>query len=208
MAIRRLIVTALAAAALFLASPVHAGDFGKRGLYLGVNGAYGLDLLSTELAGAVGVPLPPVSYDNSWGLNARVGYRAFSFLALEAEYEWMKGIGINVNGAPVATYKPHTLTGNVKLFLPIWRVQPYLLAGGGVSIYDVEAVGTGTSLASGTGFGFRGGAGLDLYVTESLSLNAEATAVLNTSKFDTDIGAATETSLYYFSLSAGLAYHF
>ena len=95
-------------------------------------------LLKTELAGAVGIPLPPVRYDDSWGVNARVGYRALPFLALETEYEWLDGIGILTPIGRVAEYRPQTLTGNVKLIAPTWRVQPYLVAGGGVGFWRVD----------------------------------------------------------------------
>jgi len=198
---------------LALAGASQADDFSRRGPYIGLNGAYGIDLFSTEIATAAGFATLPLSYDNSWGLNARLGYRAFGFLALEVEYEWMKGIDVSFNGLYLATYKPHTLTGNLKLYLPIWRVQPYLLAGGGLAIYSVEFTPPLSVLnASGTGFGFRGGAGLDLYLTKSLALNAEGTAVLNTSDLN-NLGAGTftgspQTNLYYFSLSAGLTYRF
>lgn len=198
--------TALAlalSASLFVASAAQAGDFGKRGLYFGLNGAYGIDLFSAELAGVTVGSIPGISIGNSGGLNTRVGYRAFSVLALEAEYEWMKGIDVALNGVEVGTYKPHSLTGNAKLFLPIWRIQPYLLAGAGISIWQVEVIG-GPDL-DGTGFAFRGGAGADVYLTESLSVNAEGTAVLNTSGFEVDLVTA---NLYYFSISAGLTYHF
>lgn len=212
---RRLVPLAILATSLLVGAGARAADgdaeYGKRGLYLGFNGAYALDLLSTELAGALGVTIPAVNYDNSWGLNARIGYRAFSFLALEIEYEWMEGIGINLGPVPLATYKPHTLTGNVKLILPTWRVQPYLLVGAGIGSWSVEFVNPQlvANNRSGTGFGFRGGAGIDLYLTESLALNAEGTAVLNTEKFNlSNLGPPTQTSLYYFSFGAGLTYHF
>ena len=197
--------------ALLPASPGRAADYGKGG-YFGVNGAYGIDLFSTEITNALGVTPPPLSYDNSWGLNARLGYRIFSALAIEAQYEWMQGIDISTFGVPVGTWKPHTVTGNLKLYLPIWRVQPYLLAGGGVSIWSIEFSPTaaplvGLSQVDKTGFAFRGGAGLDFFLSESVALNAEGAAVLNTSDF-TAPGSSTQTQLYYFSISAGLAFYF
>ena len=205
------LVVCAALLALVPASTAVAGDYGKGG-YVGVNGAYGIDLFSTEITNALGVAPPPLSYDDSWGLNARAGYRIFSPLALEVQYEWMQGIDISSVGVPLGTWKPHTLTANLKLYLPIWRIQPYLLAGGGVGIWSIEftpagAAAVGLAQADKTGFAFRGGAGIDIFLTEKLALNGEGAAVLNTSDFSTP-GSAAQLQLYYFSISAGFVYHF
>lgn len=203
--------SALSLLSALAAPPVRAADYGKGG-YFGINAAYGIDLFSTELANAFGVTPIPVSYDNSWGLNTRLGYRLIKPLSVELQYEWMHGIDISSVGVPIGTWKPHTLTANLKLSLPIWRIQPYLLAGGGVGIWSIEfsptaAAALGQSQVDSTGFAFRGGAGLDLFLTESVALNAEGTAVLNTSEF-TAPTSASQTQLYYFSISGGLSFYF
>ena len=102
-------------------------------------------------------------------------------------------------------------SGNLKLFLPTWRLQPYALAGIGLTSWRLDiAPGIPLPGASDTGFAFRGGAGVDIYLTESIVLNTEGTAVLNTAQFVLPgTGAATiQSNLYYFSLSAGLTYRF
>lgn len=211
MSIRRIALLAIIVGSLLAAGASHADDYSRRGAYFGINAAYGIDLFSTEIAGVAGVQPLPLTYDDSWGLNARLGYRALSWLALEVQYEWMDGIDVGVAGVNFATYKPHTLTGNLKLYLPVWRVQPYLLAGGGLAIYSVDFIAPlGALDASGTGFAFRGGAGVDVYLTKNLALNAEGTAVLNTSDFTLNQATFTnvQTNLYYFSLSAGLTFRF
>jgi len=213
MGIRRFVLITLATLFLLAAGTAQAGEFGRRGAYVGLNAAYGFDLASDEFAQLAGVSVPvPLTYSDSWGLNARIGYRAANWLALELQYEWMDGIGIGVAGSsPIAIYEPHTLTGNLKFLLPIGRIQPYILAGGGLAIYSIDLLAPVPGVdASGTGFGFRGGAGLDLYLTENLVLNAEGTAVLNTS--DLSVNQQTLSSplqsIYYFSLSGGLTYRF
>jgi opacity protein-like surface antigen len=209
MSIRRIALLAIVVGSLLAAGASHADDFDRRGAYLGINAAYGIDLFTTEIANLAGVPPIPLTYDDSWGLNARLGYRALSWLALEVQYEWMKGIDVGLAGVNFATYKPHTLTGNLKLYLPVWRVQPYLLAGGGLAIYSLDFVGPLSVLnESGTGFGFRGGAGADVYLTKNLALNVEGTAVLNTSDLSLNQATFTQTNLYYFSISGGLLFRF
>ena len=66
------------------------------------------------------------------------------------------------------------------------------------------------SQSSGQGFSGRAGLGFNIHVSEHIALNAEATAVLNTSTlaptepdFDQSIG-----NLYYVAFSAGLTYRF
>lgn len=215
MSIRRsALLGLLAAVSLTVGAAARAADdFDRRGGYLGLNAAYGIDLFSDDVVALAGFGAVPLDYANSWGLNARLGYRAFSWLAIEAQYEWMKGIDASVSGlpiGPIATYKPNTITGNLKLFLPVWRVQPYILAGIGVAIYDIDFITPLDILdTSSTGFAFRGGAGADIYLSKNWAINAEGTAVLNTSSFEINQAAVSApTNLYYFSVSAGLTYRF
>lgn len=61
-----------------------------------------------------------------------------------------------------------------------------------------------------TGFAARLGVGLDLYLSKNLALNVEGAGVLNTNTFNFAAGGSGQTlsGLYYFSVSAGLLYHF
>ncbi|MBW2229214.1 MAG: outer membrane beta-barrel protein [Deltaproteobacteria bacterium] len=198
------------ASSLLLAGHAQAGDYSRSGVYAGVNGAYGIDLFGDDLRGAAGLPAGVVDMGNSWGLNARLGGRLLSFLALEFQYEWMHGIPVNFLGLEVATFKPHTITGNLKFYIPIKIVQPYILAGAGVGIWKLDVrypLAIGQLDQSSTGFAARLGAGVDIYLTEKVALNVEGAGVLNTTSFD--ISSADDLSgLYYFSVSAGILYRF
>jgi len=207
----RIVLFALALTSLLAGSTAQADEFGRRGFYVGVNAAYGFDLFQTQLYTALGAPTSQLTYSDSWGVNARVGYRLLSFLAVEAQYEWLDGIDINYQNRLIGTYSPNVLTGNFKLLLPTWRLQPYALAGIGLTSWRLDiAPGIPLPGASDTGFAFRGGAGVDIYLTKNIVLNTEGTAVLNTAQFVLPgTGAATiQSNLYYFSLSAGLTYRF
>jgi hypothetical protein len=209
----RIVLLGITSCSLFAGAVAQAEDFGRSGGYVGANAAYAFDLFKTEIYTAAGAGTVPLDYSDSWGFNVRAGYRLLSFLAIEAQYEWLDGIDISAPAfGPIGTYEPDVLTGNLKLILPTWRLQPYALAGIGIASWDIDfAPNTFLADTSGTGFAFRGGGGLDIYLTEHLVLNTEGTAVLNTQDFTipSTVGVNTlQTNLYYFSLSAGFTYRF
>ncbi len=209
----RTCMVALSLMSLLAGTVAQADEFGRSGAYIGANATYAFDLFQTEIFAAAGAGTVPLDYSDAWGFNVRAGYRIWSFLAIEAQYEWLDGIDISAPAfGPIGTYEPDVLTGNLKLILPTWRLQPYVLAGVGMTSWDLDlAPSTFLPDSSGTGFAFRGGAGLDIYLSKNLILNAEGTAVLNTEDFTVPATAnvvALQSNLYYFSLSAGLTYRF
>lgn len=200
----------LCAGSLISAADARAeNDFNRSGGYFGVNGVYGINLLSEELIDIVGGPSGVASFGNSGGLNARLGARFAKILAVELQYEWMHGIDLNVVGVPIGTFKPHSLTANLKLYLPISRFQPYLLAGAGVGFWKFESIApTLVPTRDTTGFAGRAGLGIDLMITDKIGLNAEGAGVLNTASFSFNGLDAISQNLYYFSVSGGLIYRF
>jgi len=215
MRIRRSGPIAVAAALLSLAGAASADDYFRKGFYLNASAAYGFSQLDTAtLSAAFQVPPLPLQDKNSWGLNVRAGTQVYSWLAFELEYEWMKGLNIvQSNGATLASYDPDIVTVNSKFILPFWRVQPYLLVGGGIAAYDVVFPTPWDSLTiSDTGFAFRGGGGLDVFITKHIALNVESTYVINTNSFTTppfsSFPVPTINNLYYLAVSGGITYHF
>lgn len=183
-----------------------ADDFARFGPYLGLNAAYGFPLFEEQLQDALGPILgPDTQLDASWGLNTRLGLRLLSFLAVEAQYEWMDNFQIKPSapGIPDVQLSGNIFTGNLKLYIPIRRVQPYLLAGFGFAMYDAGGA------ADDMFFAGRVGGGLDVYLTKHWALNAEATALLTASDLG-EIGGSTEAldGLHYVSASLGLMYRF
>lgn len=190
-----------------LSSQVHADDFDRRGPYLGVNGVYAISLFQNEINELAGAD-DHFDLGDSPGVNARLGYRIFSWFAVEAQYEWVQSMDLKLLGIDLGDFKPNTVTGNLKFFLPTWRIQPYLLVGAGVALWDVESP---VYSQSSTGFAGRVGLGLDTYLTKHWVFNVEGTGVLNTndidpSRIDSDITSISH--LYYFSISAGITYRF
>jgi opacity protein-like surface antigen len=190
---------------LAVAGAATAGDFSRSGVYLGGGVSYGADLFSDEIEDAFGLP---VDIDDTVGANARVGFRLLSFLALEAQYEWLSEYDIKIAGINAASLEQHTFTGNLKFYLPIWRIQPYLLAGIGIEQFELKVslpppfdfTEKDTALAG------RLGGGLELYVTENLALFAEGAAVLSDQKVS--LPGQDIEALHYASGQAGLLWRF
>lgn len=226
MRIRRTGLFVMAAATLLVASAAHADEYFRKGFYLNGSVAYGFNQMDTgTFVQTFQIPSPPFDAFDSWGLNVRAGSQVYSWLAFELEYEWMKrlilelppgssavvGQAQNVAGSASLyslTYEPDIITVNAKFVLPFWRVQPYLLIGGGIAIYDVIASVPYDSFSrSGEGFAFRGGGGIDVYITKHIAVNVESSYLLNTSSFDIYTVPAID-NLDYISLSGGVTYHF
>ena len=172
-----------------------------------MNGVYAISLFQDDINELAGLD-DHFDLGDSPGVNARLGYRVFSWFAVEAEYEWVQSMDLKVLDLDIGDFKPNTVTANLKFILPVWRIQPYLLMGGGVAIWDIDSP---IQNQSSTGFAGRVGLGIDTYLTKHWVFNLEATGVLNTndidpSKISNDI---TDIShLYYFSMSAGITYRF
>jgi len=228
--LRHFVVLAAGLMILALPSLAWADDdpFDHSGPYIGVSGVYQHnmfenrieDLLDDAVVGSVSLTL-----EDSGGLGALVGYRFGAIFAAELQYEWVDEFDIegSVDASPTLRLygiSGHTLTANAKLIVPFWRIQPYLLAGVGVSVYDVDGGGlfddpiAGPALAAAgiaveegkqTRFAGRAGLGLDLYLSENIVLNAQGQVVLTTlEKPDLDDIA----DLNYIGFSAGIRYHF
>lgn len=181
-----------------------ADDFDRFGPYLGLNAAWGYPLFEDQAQDVI----PGATLDPSWGLNTRAGIRLLSFLALEAQYEWMNDFKVDSPSPfpPDVNIMGHTLTGNVKFYIPVWRIQPYLLAGFGFTRYKFEA--TGFSTVTDNFFAGRVGGGADIYLTKSWALNAEVSALLTASDVSTSLSSDDLQSLHYLSASLGLMYRF
>jgi hypothetical protein len=181
--------------------------FGRRGFYLGVGGQAGIDLFEDAIEDVTG---GSVTIDPTAGVSARLGYRLFSWFAIEGYYEWMNNFKTNISVGLIdgsLNYTTHTVTANLKFLIPTWRVQPYLVLGVGGQHFDLEDnVFAGLFDDKGWAFAGRPGLGLDLYITKNVVLNAEVAGVLATSE-PKNIGTNI-TDLFYLSAGAGIQYRF
>ena len=199
--IRRIVILSAACAFFVPAVATAAGDYDRFGVYVGIDAAWGYPLFEDQIRSAT--MDPTASADYTWGLNARLGLRALSFLAVEAQYEWMDKFSVEALGGS-ADIRGNTLTGNLKFYLPVWRIEPYVLAGLGVTWYKLDLGGAGSQTQS--YFAGRLGGGADFYLTEKVAINAEVTALLTST--DLQIGTDSLNSLHYLSVGLGLMYRF
>ncbi len=199
----RLVMPVLVWACFFAAAAAQGDEeYDRPGIYLGAAGAYAFENFENGGSG--------VRARNELGYSLRAGYRALSFLALEAQFEHLPKFEFDVPndtfGSDDADLEVFTLTGNLKFVYPSGPLQPYALGGFGLMIAD-----QGGALAGDKGgcdrtcsdeqrdFVTRFGGGLDLYFSENLVGTLEGTYVL---PFDKVSG------LDYVSFTWGFRYRF
>jgi hypothetical protein len=221
-----------------LATPEDDDPFDRSGFYFGLGGTYQRnvfeskieDLIQDEVNLPLGITISSVDLDDSGGFTAQAGYRAFSFLAAELQYEWIDeySISATARNVPVLgsvsgdlySIEGHTLTANTKWIIPFWRIQPYLLLGGGFSVSKVDegsllkdpllgpalrAEGIDVDDGTNVDFAGRAGLGLDLYITQNILINTQGSVVVTTLR---DPKLSDIDDLNYMAFSAGLQYRF
>ncbi len=204
-------------------------SFDRPGFYLAGGGTYQYnvfnsrieDVIQDEVDDALPGANANFDLDDSAGINALLGYRIWSWFALELQYEWVDEYDITGStDTPVPasgnlySIEGHTLTANTKWIIPFWRIQPYFLLGGGVAVSEVSngnladalnALGGDINDGKHAKPAARAGLGLDLYLTKHIVVNAQGSVVVTTLK-EPDIGDVDD--LNYMAFTAGLQYRF
>jgi opacity protein-like surface antigen len=185
---------------------LHAAEAEYEDFYVGVGGSYAIENFSGGL-----------DPDNSWGFNAKAGYRLHELIALQFDYDYLFGFDdkqkVSVSGT---TYKGkyevdiQTFILSLKGYFPInpYNIRPFVIAGVGGMYADADtkftASGPGTSLrihetGDHTDWCIKLGGGLDWYLNRNLSLGLEGSYVW---------GLGDLNDFQYFNIGAGVAYHF
>ena len=188
----RLVMPVLVWACFFAAATAQGDEeYARPGIYLGAAGAYAFENFENGGSG--------IRARNELGYSLRAGYRALSFLALEAQFEHLPKFEFDVPndsfGSDDADLEVFTLTGNLKLVYPSGPLQPYALGGLGLLIADPG----GALSRSDEDLVTRFGGGLDLYFSENLVGTLEGTYVLPFDKVN---------GLDYVSFTWGFQYRF
>lgn len=207
-------------ALLFCAGTVHAEgadasgrpDFSRTGFYVGGGFSYATDLYEDEISDALDTGFS-VDVDDTFGFNARAGGRFFRFVALEIQYEWLDTYDIKIpNAGGRSQVDVQTVTGNLKLYLPIQRFQPYVLAGIGFQRYEIDNNyfnGTIRSQDDDYDLAGRVGLGFDLYLTEHVVFYAEGSAILSNATIDIPAAVGSDVeNLFYAGFQSGLLWRF
>ena len=207
-----------------------AESYDRAGWYVGLGAGWATDLFENEVEKFVeDVAGQPASIDiaQSWSINAVGGYRLFSFLALELEYEYVNDFEIegSIEAGPVGDLvgtvdlSAHIITANVKAIVPFWRVQPYGLVGLGVATFSADLssnveppqneVAALQAFTDESGFAARLGAGVDVYLTEHWLLTGGVSAILTADKISSNIVPSEDLSpLHLLTFSGQIQYRF
>jgi len=188
----------------FTAGPAEAGE-GKK-WFVEVSGMYAyqdIDVKHTQekFAGLV----PEVDFnDKSSGFRVGVGYYLSGNLSVKAMVEFIEEFEALKDLAFPAYDNLEILSGslNAKLAIPILKkVKPYLIAGiGATSAQErISYLQGTTSKTRDMAVSFRGGAGIDVFLTDAVSIGVEGA-------YTTGIGDVEH--IQYTTLSFGLGYHF
>ena len=207
---KQLCLTLVALLAAFAASTARAADseFARSGLYIGGGATYALNLTDSSYDDLYYYDTS-VDVDDTWGFNARLGYRALPWLAAEVEYEYLNNFELSADNAHLADLEAQTISANVRFIVPIKRFQPYLSLGAGATLFSLGNGSVPGLDVDDSSFSGRLGVGLDLYVTRSIVLGIGADAVLSTAEVDDPYyGGYTSSSLSYVALHAGIDYRF
>ena len=188
-------------------------DFARRGWLVSVAGSYAFQVFEDDAEMDYRKELGPdvnLAVDNSFGFNARVGYRCNSRLSAEVEVEWLNGFSSDLtepgfDQLAKVDFEPVVVTTNVKAYVLTGRYQPFLLVGAGAMTADTEVrepVGlsfTSVRSESDNAFAMRFGGGIDFYATEQVVVSLEADYVRPLGKLD---------ALDYVAISWGIQYRF
>jgi opacity protein-like surface antigen len=181
-------------------------DFARRGAYVAVGASRAFNLIEAYLDDTP--ILKNLQAANSWGVNARAGYRVASFFALEGEYEWIGDVSARLGGVEIARIGTQIATANFRLVGPFGRFQPYFLGGFGGVFFDSKGK-LGFEVANSALAG-RVGLGVDLYVTPHVLANLGVEGMLTNAKVSLTgpSFSVSEHGLGFVTLQFGLGYRF
>jgi opacity protein-like surface antigen len=199
---------------LFFCSSSYGADAAGRTFYIGVGGSYAwedfdVDEVEDDLeqitSGA------DVDFDDTWGLNVKVGYHVNNWLSVEFDFDYLSEFEsdetLDLLGTPIdldADLDVTTYMAVLKFTCALEPLKPYLVVGGGFMNADgdtkVSALGYSDSDSdSETDNCAKLGLGIDFFVTKSVSIGLEGDYVWGFGDLD---------DITYFNLTLGLGYHF
>ncbi|HEY8517008.1 MAG TPA: outer membrane beta-barrel protein [Candidatus Binatia bacterium] len=172
----------------------HSDDpFNRPGPYVGLGASWMVEGFQDRTASG--------DFGNSWGGNARFGYRLHEIFGLEGIYEYGDDFGAHQVVPEGARIRTHSFSVNGKLIVPVGRFNPYLMGGVGFLNADADRSISSRSNwdADGTSFMGRFGGGVDLWATENIALYVDAAYTIPVDEV---------SDLNHFSLGWGAKYAF
>ena len=187
-----------------LSSYAHAAT----GLYVGAGGSYAVENFDDN-----DDDFENINFDNSWGINAKVGYHLHELVDLEFSYDYLHKFEVDDSSTVAGTrfdvdieVEVMTYMFTLKGFFPIpsEKVKLSVVAGGGVMYADadrkVKIAGNSTSTSDDEIDGCaKFGLGFDYFLIENFSAGIEGNYTLGFGDLD---------DIRYFNFTLGVAYHF
>lgn len=185
------------------ASPVRGGGF-----YVGVGGNYAFE--NFDIDNDI-----DVNIDNSWGVNARVGYQFNRLFSVEFVYDYLaefsgsktiSDMGDTIKYEAEVELMTFMIAGKFSPNIGSEIVRPYITVGAGImhgsSDETVSVTGWYPDLSVSTtddGPCAKIGVGIDFSATKNVSIGIEGSYVM---------GFDTMDNIRYVNLNLGVAYHF
>jgi opacity protein-like surface antigen len=154
-------------------------DFDRQRFYLGLGPLWvwqNFHESSHRFTGGTGAN---VDADDSWGAEARLGYRLLPQLALEVQGQYYGESKFDarlpgaVGSSQVGSFEGVGATGNFKVYPIQGRFQPYVLGGLGLMWARVRNDIPGALNDNRTELAGRGGLGMDIYLDKHVAFNVE-----------------------------------
>ena len=162
---------------IFSCTSLYAGQDHLDHFYVGAGGSYAIEDFDSS-----------ADYDNSWGVNAKVGYHTHPLLDIEFDFDYLSKFEGDAVDPEILTCM-FTLKG----YFPQSTEKVKLSTVVGAGIMHADAYGDATELCG------KVGLGLDFFAFQDISLGIEGNYTF---------GFGDLEDIRYFNFIIGAAYHF
>ena len=186
---------------IFFSTSLYAQQADVKKFYVGAGGSYAIE----DFDGG--------DFDNSWGVNAKVGYHLHPLLDIEFDFDYLNEfedrdefelLGINFEGKADLNIMTYMIA--LKGYFPISteKVKLSVVVGGGIMYAEIDS----TVRVNGSSISYsydetelcgKVGLGLDFFATPDISFGIEGNYTLGFNDLE---------EIRYFNFTLGVAYHF
>ena len=186
---------------IFFASFVYAQQAEVKKFYVGAGGSYAIE----DFDGG--------DFDNSWGVNAKVGYHLHPLVDIEFDFDYLNEfedseefefLGMDIEGEADLNIMTYMIA--LKGYFPISteKLKMSVIVGGGIMYADLDLKVrvNGSSMSDSydeTELCGKIGLGLDFFATQDISFGIEGNYTAGFNDLE---------DIRYFNFTLGVAYHF
>ena len=175
------------------------GYWGNGRHYVGISGVWGAEDFDNDFSSFGGAAID-TDVEDGFGFGLKFGHRFARHIAAEGHFEFIDEFDVSELGVDSADVETWALTANLRLYPVRGIIEPYALIGTGIMHARLEDELGQFRTERSTGFVGRFGGGVDLRMSEFVSLNLEASYLA-------PAGDQVE-DLDYVSVGWGLQFHF